>query len=61
LELPITLAQLGAENATDAEILQMATLTAAAPYIGNLTPAADAQRIAQCITSADALGRATIQ
>jgi len=61
LGLPITLAQLGAEAATDAEILQMATLTAAAPYIGNLTPAADAQRIAQCITSADALGRATIQ
>ena len=61
LGLPITLAQLGAKNATAAEILQMATLTAAAPYIGNLTPAADAQRIAQCITSADAMGRATIQ
>lgn len=61
LGLPITLAQLGAKVVTDAEILQMATLTAAAPYIGNLTPAADAQRIAQCITTADAIGRATIQ
>jgi len=61
LGLPITLAQLGAENATAAEILQMATLTAAAPYIGNLTPSADAQRIAQCINNADAMGRATIQ
>ena len=61
LGLPITLAQLGAEAATDVEILQMATLTAAAPYIGNLRPAADAQRIAQCITTADAIGRATIQ
>ena len=59
LGLPITLAQLGAKNATEAEIIQMATLTAAAPYIGNLTPAADANRIAQCINRADALGRAT--
>ncbi|CAN1530223.1 GldA Glycerol dehydrogenase and related enzymes [Burkholderiaceae bacterium] len=59
LGLPITLAQLGAKNATEAEIIQMATLTAAAPYIGNLTPAADANRIAQCINRADALGRVT--
>jgi glycerol dehydrogenase len=59
LGLPITLADLGAENATEAEIMQMATLTAAAPYIGNLTPAADAPRIAQCIHRADALGHAT--
>ena len=61
LNLPITLAQLGAENATDSEIFQMATLTAAAPYIGNLTPKADARRIAQCISKADALGHATIK
>lgn len=59
LGLPITLADLGAENASEAEIMQMATLTAAAPYIGNLTPAADAHRIARCITRADALGHAT--
>ena len=57
----MTATVLGAKNATAAEILQMATLTAAAPYIGNLTPAADAQRIAQCINGADAMGRATIQ
>ena len=61
LNLPISLAQLGAENATDDEILQMATLTAAAPYIRNLTPNADAHRIAQCIRTADALGHASIK
>lgn len=61
LGLPITLAQFGAEAATDAEILQIATLTAAAPYIGNLTPSADAKRIALCIRHADALGHATAQ
>ena len=61
LGLPITLAQLGATNATAAEVLQMATLTAAAPYIGNLAPAADANRIAQCINRADALGHAIIK
>ena len=59
LGLPITLADLGAENASEADVMQMATLTAAAPYIGNLTPAADAPRIAMCISRANALGHVT--
>jgi glycerol dehydrogenase len=61
LGLPITLAQLGAPNATDTEIMQMAILTAAAPYIGNLTPPADAQRIAMCIRQADEMGRVIVR
>lgn len=55
--LPVTLDQLGAPNATDSEIIKMAEATMAAPYIGNLQPAADASRIANCIRLADALGR----
>jgi hypothetical protein len=34
----------------------MATLTIAAPYIGNIDPPADAKRIAVCIKNADDLG-----
>ena len=60
LGLPVTLAQLGAGKATAIEILRMATLTAAAPYIDNLSPPADAARIAHCISTADALGRARL-
>lgn len=59
LGLPITLADLGVKNASEADVMQMATLTAAAPYIGNLAPAADALRIALCIRRADALGHVT--
>ena len=57
LGLPVTLAQLGAANASEAEILAMAESTMAAPYIGNLRPAADAKRIAKCIVAADTLGK----
>ena len=51
------LAGLGAANASEAEILAMAESTMAAPYIGNLRPAADAKRIAKCIVAADTLGK----
>ena len=54
--LPVTLAQLGAPEATDSQILGMAEATMTAPYIGNLRPAADANRIAKCIRLADTLG-----
>lgn len=54
--LPVTLAQLGARGATESEIMSMAEATMAAPYIRNLQPAADANRIANCIRHADKLG-----
>jgi glycerol dehydrogenase len=57
IDLPVTLTQLGAPNATQEEIMEMATLTIAAPYIGNIDPPADANRIAVCIKSADELGK----
>ena len=60
LGLPVTLAQLGAGGASEAEILAMAEATMAAPYIGNLRPAADAGRIVRCIIAADALGQSLI-
>ena len=55
--LPVTLAQLGAANASEADLMAMAEATMAAPYIGNLRPAADAKRIAKCILAADAIGK----
>jgi len=57
IDLPVTLAQLGAPNATQSEIMDMASLTIAAPYIGNIDPPADAKRIATCIKKADELGQ----
>ena len=56
-QLPVTLAQLGAANATAADLLVMGTLTMAAPYIGNIYPAADADRLADCIRRADTIGQ----
>lgn len=57
IDLPVTLAQLGAPNASQDDIMEMATLTTAAPYIGNIDPPANAQRIAACIENADKLGQ----
>ena len=56
-QLPVTLAQLGAENATAADLLTIGTLTMSAPYIGNIHPAANAARLADCIQRADIIGR----
>jgi glycerol dehydrogenase len=57
LGLPVTFADLGASATSDAEIAEIARLTCAAPYIGNIQPKADAQRIMQALYSADKLGR----
>lgn len=58
LGLPICWADLGAPAISDAEIEQIAQLTCAAPYIGNLQPKADAARVAWALRRADATGRA---
>lgn len=58
LGLPICWADLGAPLISAAEIEEVARLTCAAPYIGNLHPKADATRVAWALVRADAIGQA---
>ena len=60
-QLPVTLAQLGAANATAEDLFVMGSLTMAAPYIGNIQPAAEASRLADCIRRADIIGHELIR
>ena len=56
IDLPVTLSELGVKHISQAEIIEMARLTTTAPYIDNIYPPADSERIADCICRADALG-----
>ena len=57
LGLPVCWADLGLTSVIAEEIAEMARLTCAAPYIGNLHPKADAARIGWALQRADLLGR----
>ena len=57
LGLPVHLGMLGASDLTAQELTTVAELTCRAPYIGNLKPAADVQRVREALVRADALGR----
>ena len=52
-------ADLGVTALEREQIAHMARLTCDAPYIGNLRPRADAQRVAWAIERADAMGAAS--
>jgi glycerol dehydrogenase len=56
LGLPVRFADMGLPNASDAEMIDIAEKTCAAPYIGNLRPAADVGRIVDCLRRADQVG-----
>ena len=58
LGLPICWADLGSPEISAPEIDEIAYLTCAAPYIGNLQPKADPTRVAWALARADAIGRA---
>ena len=59
LRLPVCFADLGVTALEREQIAHMARLTCDAPYIGNLRPRADAQRVAWAIERADAMGAAS--
>ena len=58
LRLPVCFADLGVHGLDGEQIAHMARLTCDAPYIGNLRPRADADRVAWAIERADAMGAA---
>ncbi|MDO8300686.1 glycerol dehydrogenase [Lacisediminimonas sp.] len=56
LGLPVSFGEMNAAGMSASELADIAQLTHAAPYIGNLQPAADPARIAACLMAADQLG-----
>lgn len=57
LGLPVRFSDFQGFTPTQEEILDIAALTCQAPYIGNITPAADQASIAAALMATDALGR----
>jgi glycerol dehydrogenase len=57
LGLPVTFAQLGEPQPSDALLDEIARLTCTAPYIGHLIPKADPARVAAVLREADRVGR----
>lgn len=58
LGLPVRFADMNVVAITEAEIVDVAERTCAAPYIGNLRPPADVARVVECLRRADAVGNA---
>jgi len=56
LGLPVGFADMQVFNVSEAELIEMAEKTCAAPYIGHLRPAADVARVVDCLKQADKLG-----
>lgn len=56
LGLPVSFADMRVFGASPDELMDIAEKTCAAPYIGHLTPPADARRVADCLRHADRLG-----
>ncbi|RJG05436.1 glycerol dehydrogenase [Noviherbaspirillum cavernae] len=61
LGLPVRFADMDVAHISDVELADIAQKTCAAPYIGNLQPAADAERIVDCLQRADRLGNSLMQ
>ncbi|GAA4015413.1 glycerol dehydrogenase [Actimicrobium antarcticum] len=61
LGLPVSFAEMNVQNISDAALIDIAEKTHAAPYIGNLHPAADVDRIVDCLQRADLLGNSLVQ
>ncbi|WP_158598040.1 glycerol dehydrogenase [Noviherbaspirillum saxi] len=57
LGLPVRFADMRVFDISQAELIDIAEKTCAAPYIGHLTPSADVARVVDCLRRADRRGR----